>query len=211
MIAAPHRALEAAGDFHAEQHLARQQQIVELGDIVHFGGEAEIGGVLQRLEDRAREIAVLLQQHRGRQMARRGVDGVAEQQQLHHRDHHDHRERYPVAPELDELLDHHRKAAPPEAERRLSGIAYRAGCMDGAHWKLSFARVISSMKTSSSEGSLCSQCSPGCSRWGATAASSAALSRPDTCRLLPNGATMSMPGLPVRSAASAVRLSPVTV
>ena len=28
-IAAPHRALEAARDFHAEQHLARRQQLVE--------------------------------------------------------------------------------------------------------------------------------------------------------------------------------------
>ena len=77
-IAATNRALEAARDFDAEQHLARLQEIVELGDIVHLIGEAEIGAVLQRLEDRAPEIAVLLQQHRGRQIMRRGIDGVAE-------------------------------------------------------------------------------------------------------------------------------------
>ena len=123
IIAAPHRALEAARNFDAEQHLAGQQQIVEFGDIVHFPGEAEIVGVLQRLEDRAAEVAVLLQQHRGRQVSRRGVDGIAEQQQLHHRDHHDHRKRHPVAPQLDEFLDHHRIAAPPEAEPRLPGLA----------------------------------------------------------------------------------------
>ena len=92
-----------------------------------LAGEAEIGGVLQRLQDRAREIAVLLQQHRGRQVARRGVDGIAEQQQLHHRDHHDHRERHAVAPELDEFLDQHRIAAPPEAEPRLAGVARGSG------------------------------------------------------------------------------------
>jgi len=69
MVAAPHRPLETARNFHAEQHLAGLQEIVELGDIMHFAGKAEIGGVLQRLEDRAREIAVLLQQHRGRQIA----------------------------------------------------------------------------------------------------------------------------------------------
>src|SRR5260370_2215401 len=210
MIAAPHRELEAARNLHAEQHLARQQEVVELRDIVHFAGQVERSGVLQRLEDRARKVAVLLQQHRGRQVARRGVDGVAEQQELHHRDHHDHRERDAVALELDEFLDHHRIAAPPEPEPRLP-VAAVIACMADAHWKLSFERVISSMNTSSSEGALGCQCNPGRSRYGAIAASSAAVSRPDTCRLAPNGATMSTPGWPVSSGASALRSSPVTV
>ena len=42
-------------------------------------------------------------------------------------------------------------------------------------------------------------------------ASSADLSRPETCRLVPNGATMSAPGLPESSAASPLRSSPETV
>src|SRR6266571_6124471 len=211
MISAPYCALKAARNFHAEQHLARLQEIVELRDVVHFPGEAKIGGVLKRLQNRAPEVAVLLQQHRGRQVARRGVDGVAEQQQLHHRDHHDHRERHAVAPQLDEFLDHHRIAAPPEAERRLPDVAALVGCVGCAHWKLSFERVISSMNTSSSDGSLCCQCNPLLSRHGAMVASSASVSRPDTWRLVPNGATMSMPGLLVSSAASPLRSSPVTV
>ena len=199
MFAAPHRALEASRDFHAEQHLARQQEIVELGNVVHFPSKSEIGGILQSFQDRARDIAVLLQQHGGRQVTRRGVDGVAEQQKLHHRNHHDHGERNPVAPELDEFLDHHRKAAPPEPKPRLRGFTSPIGMIGYAHWKLSFERVISSMNTSSSDGSLCCQCNPLLSRQGAIVASSAALSRPDTCKLVPNGATISTPGLPASS------------
>ena len=42
LVAAPHRALETARDFDAEQHLAGLQQIVELGVAAHFAGEAEI-------------------------------------------------------------------------------------------------------------------------------------------------------------------------
>src|SRR5258708_12824758 len=158
MITAPYRALKPAWNFDTEQYLARLQQIVELGDIVHFAGEMEIGGVFQRFEDRAREVAVLLQQYRGRQIARRGVDGVAEQQQLHHRDHHGHPARDAVALELDEFLDHHRKTAPPEAESRFADVASMIGLLgDDTHWKLSFERVISSRKTSATTASLSAQ------------------------------------------------------
>ena len=80
LVAAPHRTLEAARDLDPEQDLAGLQEIVELGDAVHLAREAEVAGILQRLQDRARQIALLLDQHRRRQMARRGVDGIAEQQ-----------------------------------------------------------------------------------------------------------------------------------
>jgi len=78
-------------------------------------GDVEICGVLNCLEHRAAEIALLLQQHRGRQMPGVGVDGIAEQQELNERDHHDHRERHAVTLELDELLDQHRPGSTPEA------------------------------------------------------------------------------------------------
>ena len=110
----------------------------------------------QRREDRAAEIALFLQQHRGRQMARRGVDGVAEQQKLHQRDHDDHRERDAVALELDELLDQHRPGAAPEAAAALVAAGHRDG-----HWKLSCAWPMRSMNTSSSDGSECFQVRPG--------------------------------------------------
>ena len=160
LVAAPHRTLEAARDLDPEQHLAGLQEIVELGDAVHLAGEAEVAGVLQRLQHRTRQIAVLLDQHRRRQMPRRGVDGIAEQQELHHRDHHDHRERDAVAAKLDEFLDQHRKAAPPEAEARLRDVAIAVGNIGSTHWKLSFERFMRSMNTSSSDGSLSCQCHP---------------------------------------------------
>src|SRR6476620_3843074 len=119
-------------------------------------------------------------------MARRGVDGVAEQQQLHHRDHHDHRERDAVAAELDEFLDQHRIAAAPEAEGRLADAAIVVGCFSRTHWKLSFERVMRSMNTSSSDGSLACQCRPFVLRYGAMVASSPATAPPETCRLVPN-------------------------
>src|SRR5256885_16920942 len=93
-------------------------------------------------------------------MARRGVDGIAEQQQLHDRDHHDHRERDTVAAELDEFLDQHRIAAPPEAESRLPHLPYGTNSFGLTHWKLSFERFMRSMNTSSSDGSLSCQCGP---------------------------------------------------
>src|SRR4029077_17390094 len=153
--------------------------------------------VLERFQDRAREVAVFLQQHGGRKISRRGVDGVAEQQELNYRNHHDHGERNAVAPKLDEFLDYHRVAAPPEAEARLRNFVSMVRRVRHAHWKLSFERVINSMNTSSSDVSPCCQCNSLWSRQGAMVASSAARSRPDTCRLVPNGATMSTPGLPV--------------
>src|SRR5437870_11450792 len=102
-------------------------------------------------EDRAAEIGLLLQQHRGGQMPRIGVDGVAEQQQLNERDHDDHGERNAVALELDELLDQHRPSPTPEVGGRAS--ARRAHGTERGHWKLSLALPMRSMKTSSSEGS----------------------------------------------------------
>ena len=62
--------------------------------------DLEIVGVLAAPSRIERPTSlVLLQQHRGRQVARRGVDGVAEQQELHQRDHDDHGERDAVARE----------------------------------------------------------------------------------------------------------------
>jgi hypothetical protein len=92
----------------SEQHLSGEQQAVELGLVTRQRGDLEIFGVLQRRQDGAGKIAVLLQQHGGRQVARIGVDGIAEQDELHQRDHDDHDEGDAVALELDELLHQHR-------------------------------------------------------------------------------------------------------
>ena len=72
-----------------------------------------------------------------------------------------------------------------------------------AHGSCPCAGAIRSMNTSSSEASTrLPGAAPASSRYGAIAASSAARSRPETCRLVPNGATMSTPGRCASSAAS---------
>src|SRR5262249_41455224 len=150
-VAAAHRTLEIRWNFDREQHRAGSEQVIELGLVLDDMGDVEICGVLNRFEDRAAEIALFLQQHRGRQMPRIGVDGVAEQQQLNERDHDDHGERNAVTLELDELLDQHRPSPTPEVGGRAP--ARRAHGSEHGHWKLSLALPMRSMNTSSSEGS----------------------------------------------------------
>ena len=201
LVAAAQRALEAARNLDREQHLARGQHAVELGLVAHLPRDLEVFGVLQRLEDRTADVARFLQQHRGRQAARLGVDGIAEQHELHQRDGDDGGEGDAVAAKLHELLADHGADPPPEAAADEIG--------ERAHDTLSLACAISPMNTSSSEASIGFHVSFGSSRWGAMAASSAARSRPDTCRLVPNGATLSTPGFSQarRQAAPAPRRS----
>jgi hypothetical protein len=68
--------------------------------------EAEVVGCLQRRDERARELAGIAAMTTavGR-CPRVGVDGVAEEQQLHHRHADHHAEGQAVAAQLDELLD----------------------------------------------------------------------------------------------------------
>src|SRR5215208_1064571 len=137
--------------------------------------ELEIFSVFERPQDRACNVILLLQQHGRRQMTRIGVDHVAEQQQLDQRDHDNHRKRDAIALELDELLDEHCPGSPPEP---LGARPLWFG-HPNSPWKLSRARVIWSMRTSSSEGSERFHLSEA-SCWScAFAASRAAASRPD--------------------------------
>ena len=73
------RALEIGGNFDRKQHRARGEQTIELGLAVDDVGDVEIRGVLNGFEDRTADIALFLQQYRGRQMPGIGVDGIAEQ------------------------------------------------------------------------------------------------------------------------------------
>src|SRR5262245_3278312 len=135
--------------------------------------DLEIARVLKGAQDRAAEIALLLQQHRGRQVARVGVDGIAEQDELDERDHDDHRERDAVALELDELLDQHGDGATPEAADGVI-LHNRWNVTLHGHWKLSCALARRSMKTSSSEACDFAHTRSDRLRSGAIAASSAA-------------------------------------
>src|SRR5205085_1794689 len=100
------------------------------------GIEAEVAARLHRREQGARVRARVCREHRGRQPLRVGVDGVAEEDQLQHRDADDHAEGQAVAPELDELLDDDAGPAGPGKH----------------HWTLSSALSIRWMNTSSSPG-----------------------------------------------------------
>jgi hypothetical protein len=137
VVAARHAAAEVARERDGELHVAAPDHGVELGRAARLGGEVEVERVLQRRGDRAGVTAVLLHQHRSRQVARLGVDGVAEQDQLHHRDAQHHRPGDPVAGDLLELLDQHREHAAPRGS---------------LHRTLSSVLPISWMKTSSSVG-----------------------------------------------------------
>ena len=145
-VAAAQRALEAARNLDRKQHLARGQHAVELGLVAHLPRDLEVFGVFQRLEDRAPDVARFLQQHRGRQSARLGVDGIAEQHELHQRHGDDGREGDAVAAKLHEFLADHGADPPPEAAADEIG--------ECAHDTLSLACAISPMKTSSSEASI---------------------------------------------------------
>jgi hypothetical protein len=112
--------------------LAGISQLIDLGFGTRQPGDLEKFGVLERGQNRAGEIVALLHQHRGRQIARHGVDGVTEQHQLHERDHDDHRERHAVAPQLDEFLQQHRPGLAPEAVARQSTRRLRGDEM--GHW-----------------------------------------------------------------------------
>src|SRR6185436_1666499 len=149
----------------------------------------------------AGNVILLLHQHRCRQVARLGVDGVAEQHELHQR-HSDHgRERDAVAAQLQEFLEDHRADAAPEVPQAV---------VEHPHWKLSLARLIRSMNTSSSDGSDASQSSVGSLRYGAMAPSSFALSRAETCSFTPKGVT-STSGLSDSSWESRITPLPLTV
>ena len=96
--------------------------------------DAEVGGVAERGQDRAAEIAVLVDEHGGRQVARRGVDGEAEQQELHDRNEDHGGEGDAVAPQLHELLDEH---GPGARQRRRPaqgrGASIIGSCPASAH------------------------------------------------------------------------------
>jgi hypothetical protein len=106
--------------------------------VVHLGFRAgeprdrEVGGVVERGQHGAGKIALLVHEDGGRQVARRGVDGVAEQQKLHDGDEDHGGEGQPVALELHELLDEH--------GRRARDGARAPQCRKVDHWKLSCAR-----------------------------------------------------------------------
>src|SRR5215213_9490299 len=84
---------------------SREKTLAERPWSAPMAAQVEIFARAQRRHEGAREHAVVLDQDCGWQVLRVGVDGVAEQHQLHERDEDHRRKRDAVAPELDQLLD----------------------------------------------------------------------------------------------------------
>ena len=156
LVATAERALKTGWNFDGEQYLAGGQGLIELGVVMQLLGDREELRVLQRRQDGAPDVAQFLQQHGGRQIVRRGVDRVAEQNKLQQWNRNHRREGHAIAAQLQEFLEQHRADATPEPIRADSG--------ERAHWKLSLARPMRSMKTSSRDGDARSQTSPVLSR-----------------------------------------------
>ena len=209
IIAPPQRPLEIGRDLDREQDLARRQRVIEFRLVAQLPHDLEIFGVAQRRKNRAADVAVFLQQHRGRQIARRGVDGVAEQHELHQRNRDHGRERDAVAPELEEFLDQHGAGAAPEAGALAGGRSRRGALIGNCP---AFAHQIDEHVL---ERRL--RAPPRQRRLARDRARSLLRARrrrgPRRAGWSPNGATISTPGLPPSSTASCEdwRSSPVTV
>jgi hypothetical protein len=104
-LAAHQPAAEILRDRDGELHLAEREQPLELVFGRHLVVDAEVAARLQCRDQAPRIHARVGAQHRGRQPLGVGIDRVAEEDELQHRDADDHAEGEPVAPELDELLD----------------------------------------------------------------------------------------------------------
>src|SRR5207244_2540690 len=149
-------------------------------------GDAEVAARLHRGKQRARVGARIGREHRGRQALRVGVDRVAEEDELQHRDADDHAEGQAVALELDELLDDDPDPARPREAHCSSA------CTCSIRW----------MKTSSSPAFDLRQRSSASSLNSAIARSSSASFSPVTCSVLPKAVTCATPALPLSLPAS---------
>ena len=120
LLAAQNPTAEVGGNIDDELHLASRDHLAGLRERVRPGHDAEIGGVLERAHDRAREGAIVGDYHGRRQCARIGVDGIAEQGQLNDGNADHHGEGQTVAQHLDEFLHQHGA----EAGRREAPLAH---------------------------------------------------------------------------------------
>jgi hypothetical protein len=106
---------KSTGTVTANCTLPSASQFVDFRRAMRLARDVEIAAVAQTPDQGARKRAVVRRINRRGQVLGIGVDGVAEQDELDHRDADHHAERQPVAPHLDELLQHD-GPKPPEAE-----------------------------------------------------------------------------------------------
>ncbi|MNK40650.1 hypothetical protein D3C87_593000 [compost metagenome] len=119
---------------HHEQHPALGQRRAPGFLVVQFLGDVKVVRRLHRRDEAAREGAVVRRDDGGGHLLGIGVDGVAEQRELHDGQAHDHAEGDAVAAKLQELLQDHAPPARP-------GKAFQTG-NHGLPAKLSVDRFI---------------------------------------------------------------------
>ena len=163
-VAAEQVARKAGRDGDREQDLAAVQQPVDLLAAAGDPDDPVVAGVLQRRDEAAGEVAVVIGQDDGRQVLGVAVDGVAEQEELDDRDADHHGEGQPVP--LIWMNSFRIIASRREKENRPAG-----------HAALSSACAMRWMNTSSSVGSIGARRAAAIARQGAIAASSAAARR----------------------------------
>ena len=146
-LAADERAREALGHGDDERGGAGREHPVDLVVVVRLEREVQVLAVPETGEDAARELAPVGVADGGGQVLGIGVDREPEQHELKDRNPDDHREREPVALELDELLAEDAGPARPGEDP-----VHRAPSSAS-----SFAVRIRWMNTSSSPGSTGSQ------------------------------------------------------
>ena len=161
-ISAHDIAREVLRYLHREQYLAFLQQAARFLRRMGLLHDVEVAGILQRHGDRAREHAWIVHGYHGRQRLRIVIDREAEQEKLHQRHAHDHRQRDTIAPHLQKFFQQ-------------DGVGTREG-ERVAH----FASSCRWMNTSSRLGLVSLRVTPVSFLYGATVFSSAARSRPDT-------------------------------
>jgi hypothetical protein len=107
LLPAQHVALEVVRDDHDEIGLAPPQRVLALLGSMHHAREIEIARRFHPRQHRADQRPAVVELHQRRQVARIGIDGKAEQHQLHDRQPDHHGEGDAVAPHLDEFLHQH--------------------------------------------------------------------------------------------------------
>ena len=111
LVAAVDARAEIARDDDEKGDVAPLDEPLGLRVGLRPGDEAVVVADLKRRDDGARIMVLPGREQRGVEPLRIGVDGVAEQDELHDRDAEHHREGDAVAPHLDEFLGEHRAEA----------------------------------------------------------------------------------------------------
>jgi len=104
-VASPHEvAREARGHDQSDPGTPGAQGVLDLLEVAGVSHDVVEARGPHRLDQIARGGALVLVVDHGRDVANVGIDGVAEEQQLHHRQHEHHGHRETVAPQLEQLF-----------------------------------------------------------------------------------------------------------